>query len=385
MAPHQHPPPPPAYDCPALLASDHALDGDLFAGIDGAFFMQNATDKATDVLALLDDADCEQSALVHKKGEKRKQQIREASRRCRMKQKDEVAYLRMRVTEMEQVIRDQASAAPTTVTVTSADAALEIAALRRQNQHLAQALDRTKKQLTFIQTLMLETIQTSAGIPIDLPPPAAAAPLRHGPAVDATEMARIAAASAAILLHFVAEKGLQVVTINTMDWVGDVWLDGTTLRFAMSKFVRGKRDEMACRLWKTSALPRAANDVYTLVSQECVAEVSESLRVMRRVESLMEMRLLEQYSLFYRHVVDPTTVLVGMQSIGRSSGETKYTHGMEHQGILLTQTDDDVTGVHVHLRGTYDCVGVPESEVATRFSKDTLNVLLKVEETLVGA
>ncbi|RHY23433.1 hypothetical protein DYB32_009202 [Aphanomyces invadans] len=325
---------------------------------------------------------------VSKKGEKRKQQIREASRRCRIKQKDEVAYLRQRVLEMERVLRDLSSTPKSTNTASE----VEISCLRRHNEQLTRALQRTTKQLRFIQTLMHETIQTASSSSTLPQNPESAESLDDTSSKSSAgiqpdqvnSMAGVAATAAASLMSFVVEKGVQVMSISSFDWVGDIWMEGSQVRFAMTKSFSGafSRKDMADRVWQATQISRCGTPKYTLVTQECVLCIDPSrLRVMRRVESLMEMRVLEHWSVVFRHEIDAHSTLLGSQSVAPLR-PVQYTLGKEQQGLLLTTTDD---AVHAELRGMYDCVGVPETEVAARVSKDILSVLVLVESALIGA
>ncbi|KAF0686920.1 Aste57867_21314 [Aphanomyces stellatus] len=101
------------------------LDGDLLSFIDDTISLfpskeatthattrsaasscQSSPRSATDHDHSDDGGSCSSSstttaAVTLEKGEKRKQQIREASRRCRIKQRTEVMFLRARVMELE--------------------------------------------------------------------------------------------------------------------------------------------------------------------------------------------------------------------------------------------------------------------------------------------
>ncbi|RHY09682.1 hypothetical protein DYB25_012912 [Aphanomyces astaci] len=401
MAPHQQQPPPPScYESHALSLDYGSLDADLFLdAVDSEPFVPYSAGVSSNGSTCRSNTpydssrsgpvvDSKPAPTLAKKGEKRKQQIREASRRCRIKQKDEVAYLRLRVNEMEQVLRDLSASSSSALSTAASDKDAEVSSLRRHNQHLTLALEHTTKQLRFIQTLMQETIHTATSLSTSPPPRPSSQPAPSEEPVHADKanaMAALAATAAAGLMSFVVEKGVQVMSISSINWVGDVWMEGSQVRFALTKSFSGamSRTDMADRVWRaTTALPRCGTSHYTLISQECVMDIHpSSLRVMRRVESLMEMRLLEHWSVVFRHEVDAHSTLVGSQSVAPFSS-AQYTLGKEQQGILVTTTDD---AVHAELRGMYECVGVPESEVAARVSKDILSILVLAESTLVGA
>ncbi|KAF0715980.1 hypothetical protein AaE_011216, partial [Aphanomyces astaci] len=427
MAPHQQQPPPPScYESHALSLDYGSLDADLFLdAVDSEPFVPYSAGVSSNGSTCRSNTpydssrsgpvvDSKPAPTLAKKGEKRKQQIREASRRCRIKQKDEVAYLRLRVNEMEQVLRDLSASSSSALSTATSDKDAEVSSLRRHNQHLTLALEHTTKQLRFIQTLMQETIHTATSLSTSPPPRPSSQPAPSEEPVHtdkANAMAALAATAAAGLMSFVVEKGVQVMSISSINWVGDVWMEGSQVRFALTKSFSGplslssfaartpstslvylvvlytsramSRTDMADRVWRaTTALPRCGTSHYTLISQECVMDIHpSSLRVMRRVESLMEMRLLEHWSVVFRHEVDAHSTLVGSQSVAPFSS-AQYTLGKEQQGILVTTTDD---AVHAELRGMYECVGVPESEVAARVSKDILSILVLAESTLVGA
>ncbi|KAF0744180.1 hypothetical protein Ae201684P_018957 [Aphanomyces euteiches] len=366
MAPHQQP--------PLLPLESHAFhqelfDVDLFPELDSVLLTE--LPKSNAPVAVVDQDD-DQSMEKVKKGEKRKLQIREASRRSRVKQKDEVTYLRARVTEMEQILRENASMASTS----SSAGESELATLRRENHVLTKALQRTKKQLSIIQTLIQETIQT----PLQLDSPSCASSSTD---VTVDEMSAMAAAAASNLLQFNVAKGVHILKIHSMDWTGDLFLDGSQLRYAMIKQLPGNLQAMVDRVWKLTETVRGATENYTLVKQECVMDLSDNLRIVHRIESVLEMRLLEHRSLLFRHNVSPRSILIGTQSITSPSTSSRYTRGSEQQGVLLASPPDNDNAVHVHLCGVYDCVGVPDNEITARFSKDILHLLTSVEAKLL--
>ncbi|KDO30273.1 hypothetical protein SPRG_19822 [Saprolegnia parasitica CBS 223.65] len=356
-------------------ACDPLDHDDLFAMMDSSFPM-------------LDEAPAkkpEEAAKPAMKGEKRKLQVREASRRCRLKQKEEVSYLRSRVAELEQLVRDQAMVPPPTTD------ALEVQSLRQQNKELTDALQRSQSQMVLIQALLNKTlVETMQSIvPVTSPP---SSPPASSIVSDAQRLrfASVVDCAFATLTHFTlphAHGGpILSITHSANSWFGEIWSVGSELFVCMTKELPStsllRTNMVADRVWERSAAVSFANSAYTLLRQRKLFEVDANTHVYERLESVLEMKLLSQQSVKFRRAVSPTTVLIGTATV-QPDETTKYTPGKEQLGLLLHSVPDSPLLASVQLVGTYDVVGVPPAEVHARLSKHVLELAQTLEQQLL--
>ncbi|EQC40519.1 hypothetical protein SDRG_02409 [Saprolegnia diclina VS20] len=360
------------------VACDPLDHDDLFAMMDSSFPM-------------LDEAPAkkpEEAAKPAMKGEKRKLQVREASRRCRLKQKEEVSYLRSRVAELEQLVRDQAMVPPPTTD------ALEVQSLRQQNKDLTDALTRSQSQMVLIQALLNKTLlETMQSMPVTSPP---SSPPASSIVSDAQRLrfASVVDCAFATLTHFALPQvhGAPILSItpSANSWFGEIWSVGSELFVCMTKELPStsllRTNMVADRVWERSAAVSFANSAYTLMRQRKLVEVDANTHVYERLESVLEMKLLSQHSAKFRRAVSPTTVLIGTATVNGGADEattTKYTPGKEQLGLLLHSVPDSPLLASVQLVGTYDVVGVPPAEVHARLSKHVLELAQTLEQQLL--
>ncbi|OQR95253.1 hypothetical protein ACHHYP_00163 [Achlya hypogyna] len=385
MPPHATAPTPTPWSClvsmPVSTMEEHTFDHDLFAMIDSPFPL------------LAEDGPAKKPATeAPMKGEKRKLQVREASRRCRLKQKEEVTYLRSRVAELEQLVRDRVMAPPTNSDTTAA----EVLALRQQNQELTEALNRSQSQMVLIQALLnkslVDTMQTIAAVPSATPKRASA----KLPSVTTSQRQRLAAATdcaVAFLTSFQLPQatGTPVLSIQRAgsNWFGEIWSVGSELFVSMSKeWVDSPvlSQTVVDRIWERAAVSSFADGLYTLTRQEKLLEVDANTHLYHRVESVLEMKVLEHHAVRFRRAVAPTTVLVGSATVAvddLSLPPAKYSLGREQLGLLVHSVPQTPTLASVQLVGSYDLVGVPPVEAATKLAKHVLQLAAVLETHLL--
>ncbi|OQS02707.1 hypothetical protein THRCLA_21344 [Thraustotheca clavata] len=320
------------------------------------------------------------------KTEKRKLQVREASRRCRLKQKEEVVYLRGRVTELEQLLRDRTMAPSTEIANNSL--VQEVVNLRQHNKELMDALQRSQAQMALIQALlnknMLDTMQT-----ITQTTPIQNTVEKVCPENEKNLIYDVVDQTVASLTSFTPLDIAPLVSIQRSNgsWYGDVWLCDTKLVISIAKewpiqFAL-TAEALAERIWTRSATPAFAHDNYTLIQQETIVNVDSNTQLIRRVESLIEMKILEHSSIKFRRQVTPSLLAIGFTTYNNGNDTLKYTAGQEQLAILLESHSHTLYVDSVKLVGSYDVVDVPAPEIASRIERHVLNLAQALETRLL--